>query len=375
MGFGDIVKRAWEITWRYKVLWVLGIFAGVSGCTSSFGSSGSSNSGGRGGSSRGGSGSDEVLRQVERFSHQLSGMVVTLAIIGAALALIGVVWWLLGIAARAGLVHGVNEAQEGRKVALGEAWSAGFQRWGSVFFLELVLKVPIFVIVLAILVAVIVPIVRLGVTNATESSQVLAALAPICGVLAIGVPLLLVLSYVFGVLYLTALRFIVLDGQSATASLGSAWRAFRERFKDHFLMYLFNWLLNVASSMILSIPLVLIALALIVPAAVGAAATNNLNALWAGIAGMVALMIPLTLLYTGIWGTYTSALWTIFFRRMTGREVLVAAAAPATAVPQPPYAPQPAVPQPPYAPPPQAPQPPYAPPVAPTPPPPAEPPL
>jgi hypothetical protein len=363
MGFGDIVKRAWEITWRYKVLWVLGMFAGVSGCTSSFGGRSSYNSGSGGSTSRGGAGSDEVLRQLERFGHQLSGAVVTLAIIGAALVLIGFVWWLLGIAARAGLVHGVNEAQEGRKVTLGEAWAAGFQRWGSVFFLELVLKVPIFVILIGILVAVIVPIVRLGVTNATESSQVLAALAPMCGVLAIGLPLLFVLSYVFGVLYLTALRFIVLDGQSVTASLGSAWRAFRERFKDHFLMYLFNWLLNIASSMILSIPIVVIALALIVPAAVGAAATKNLNALWAGIAGLVALMIPLTLLYTGIWGTYTSSLWTIFFRRMTGREVLVTAAAPSPVAPQPPYAP------------PATPQPPYAPPVAPTPPPPAEPPL
>lgn len=367
MGFGDIVKRAWEITWRYKVLWVLGMFAGVSGCTSSFGGRSSYNSGSSGSASRGGAGSDEVVRQLERFGHQLSGMIVTLAIIGAALALIGFVWWLLGIAARAGLVHGVNEAQEGRKVALGEAWSAGFKRWGSVFFLELVLKVPIFVLVVGIVVAVIVPIVRLGGSGTTDSAQVLAALAPMCGVLAIGVPVTLVLSYVLGVLYLTALRFIVLDGQPATASLGSAWRAFRDRFKDHFLMYLFNWLLNLASSVVFSIPVVIIVIALILPAAIGSAASKNWTALAAGIAGIVALMIPLGLLYTGIWGTYTSALWTIFFRRMTGREVLVAAAAPSpVAPPAPPVAP--------YAPP-QAPQPPYAPPVAPTPPPPAEPPL
>ena len=32
MDFGAIIKRSWQITWRYKALWVLGIFAGVSGC-------------------------------------------------------------------------------------------------------------------------------------------------------------------------------------------------------------------------------------------------------------------------------------------------------------------------------------------------------
>ena len=31
-----------------------------------------------------------------------------------------------------------------------------------------------------------------------------------------------------------------------------------------------------------------------------------------------------SLAFTAIWGTFTSAMWTIFFRRLTGREVLVA---------------------------------------------------
>ena len=38
MNYGDIIKRSWHITWRYKALWVLGIFAGVSGCQGGTGS-------------------------------------------------------------------------------------------------------------------------------------------------------------------------------------------------------------------------------------------------------------------------------------------------------------------------------------------------
>ena len=49
MDYGDIIKRSWRITWRYKALWVLGIFAGVSGCQAGGGSGG--NSGGSGGNS------------------------------------------------------------------------------------------------------------------------------------------------------------------------------------------------------------------------------------------------------------------------------------------------------------------------------------
>ena len=44
MDFGAIIKRAWQITWRYKALWVLGVFAGVSGCQSG-GSGGGGGSG------------------------------------------------------------------------------------------------------------------------------------------------------------------------------------------------------------------------------------------------------------------------------------------------------------------------------------------
>ena len=29
MQFGQIIKKAWNITWRFRYLWVLAIFAGT----------------------------------------------------------------------------------------------------------------------------------------------------------------------------------------------------------------------------------------------------------------------------------------------------------------------------------------------------------
>lgn len=31
MEYGSIIKRAWKITWTYRYLWVLGLFAGITG--------------------------------------------------------------------------------------------------------------------------------------------------------------------------------------------------------------------------------------------------------------------------------------------------------------------------------------------------------
>ncbi len=43
MDYSSVLRRAWDITWRYKGLWILGILASCSG-------NGGSGAGGRGGS-------------------------------------------------------------------------------------------------------------------------------------------------------------------------------------------------------------------------------------------------------------------------------------------------------------------------------------
>jgi hypothetical protein len=40
MNIGEVLSRAWKITWKYKVLWIFGILAG---CASGGGSGGGGN--------------------------------------------------------------------------------------------------------------------------------------------------------------------------------------------------------------------------------------------------------------------------------------------------------------------------------------------
>jgi hypothetical protein len=351
MGYGSIIKRAWKITWRYRALWVLGLFAGVTGSSGGGGgnynmNSLGSNSGSKSSPFSGMSGAS-FLRTLESWLPII--IVVTLGLI-----IIGIVWWILSVAARGGLVFAVNEIEEGRPMKLGHAWNAGFARFWSIFGLSLLLALPVIalliVMVLLIIVPVLIPLARGGQPGP-------AVFAPICGTLVLGLPLLIVLSIVLGLLHELALRFVMLSGHGAVSAVGESWRAFRGRFKDTSLMWLIGFGLNMAAGFVLAIPLIILTLLVVVPAIVAGVAGQ-----WAALAGVILVaflvVMVISLAFTAVWGTFSSALWTVFFRRFTGMDVQPADAQPAVppapdftayAPPPPPLAP-PAPPAPPASP-------------------------
>ena len=331
MGFGDIIKRAWTITWRYRALWVLGLFAGVTGASGggggggrgnyNFGSMGSNTGSGSG---RLGSGLDgaAMLRVLEKLLPII--IVVTFGLI-----IIGIVWWILSVAARGGLVFAVNEIEEGRTMSLGGAWNAGFARFWSIFGLSLLLALPVLALSLIVVLLIAVPF---AITLASGGKPGAAAIVPMCGTLAIGVPLLIVLSIVLGLLHTLALRYVMLMHHGAVQAIGESWHAFRTRFKDTALMWLIGLGLNVAAGVVLAIPVVIITVAIVIPAVLLAVSGN-----WAAFAAIVAvavlLLMVISFAYTAVWGTFSSALWTVFFRRFTGMEVSPAAQEPVPSAP------------------------------------------
>lgn len=348
MDFGSIIKRSWQITWRYKALWVLGIFAGVSGCQSGGGGGGGGSSWQQGDLPSGFDGSAPDFRG---FLDTVQQWLPALIAAGALLLLISLVWGVLGIAARGGLIVGVNSIEQGGKPAAGALWSAGFSRFWSLLGLEILLRLPVAVVVLAVMAGVLLPLFGSLSDGRQPGAEVIA---PICGSVAIGIPVMLVLTFVLGIMELIAKRYVMLGGQGALQAAGNSWRFFRARFKDTFLMWLINGALNIAASLVLIVPGLIIGVVIAVPA-IMAVASESWEALVpvAGI-GLVLIML-LSFAYSAIWGTFTSALWTVFFRKVTGMEApsietVAAPVAPAEAsYGQPPVAPQ-------YAPPPEAPE-------------------
>lgn len=335
MRFGEIIKKSWTITWRYRALWVLGLFAGVTGGSASGGSSGRSS---YSPSSSGSRSNPFSGLHTQDWLPALERMLPLLVVTAIGLFVISFVWWILSVAARGGLIHAVNEIESGRTFSLGAAWSAGFSRFWSLLGVSLLLYFPLFVLVMLFLFAVIVPIL-LPLARGTEPGA--AAIVPICGVLAIGFPVLLVGSIVLGIMHILSNRLIMLSGHGAIQAAGESWRAFRSRFKDVVVMYFVSIGLNIVAGLAIGIPMAIIILGVTIPAVI--AGTGGHWGTVAAEAGVgVVIVVIISLIYTAIWGTFTSALWTVFYRRLTGMEVMEPVAAP----PAPPAPPAPAEPAP-----------------------------
>lgn len=311
MDFGAIIKRSWQITWKYRPLWILGIFAGVSGCQGSSGSNGGS-SNWDSGSGTGGGGMPDWDRFVDLMRSWLPGLIAA----GLFILVLWLLWSILGVAARGGLVVAVNDIEEGRSRELSELWRVGFGRFWPIVGLEILLQLPLIAVGLLMLVVVLAPFLGAMRGGGEPGAE---ALVPICGSLVVGVPVLIVLSFVLGVMYLIALRYMMLGGQGVMESAGNSWKFLRARLKDTFLMYLINGGLNIAASLALAIPMVIIGIAVAIPL-VGAIASERWSLVAAplGLALLVAMLV--SALYNGIWGLFTSSLWTLFFRKVSGME-------------------------------------------------------
>ncbi len=328
MNYGDIIRRSWHITWRYKALWVLGIFAGVSGCQASAGGNYGGGSGTRGYTYNG---EGMSTAQIGRLWDSVSNLIPLLIAVVLVLLLLSLVFMVLSIAARGGLVTGTNAADDGRRATLTELWGAGFGRFWTLLGLDILLKLPIVVVMLVMMAGVLVPIFS-AIFRGSDVSP--AILAPVCGSLAIGLPFLLVLSFVLGIMYLIALRYVMLGGQGAFMAAGNGWRFFRARFKDTFLLWLINLGLNIVASVALAIPMVVVAIAIAFPMV-----TSAIGGEWAWFAGFIAAMVlifwVIAMAYNAVWGTFTSALWTVFFRDVTGMSAPVAEIGPEPVQPMP----------------------------------------
>lgn len=330
-----ILKRAWGITWRYRILWLFGLLAGGAGSTG----------GGGGGNYPMGGGEigPATQRDVERAFAWVQDNLPLIISVSAFLFFIGFALFIISIAAKGGLIYLVNEAAEERPVRGMDGWSAGFSAWLRLLGISFVLFAPIVVVSIVLLVAVLAPVVGPAIGGGTPRVE---AMVGLCGGLAFGGLLLVIVSIVAGVLDTLGSRHAVLDGTGVFRSIGEAWTDLRTRFKDVAIV----WLLMLAAGIAYGI-------AVGVVAAVFAfgIATAALGQVWA-LVGLISLVLFVVLLLpTAIFSTFTSAVWTIFFRRMSGREQLSETIAPpgapvAGATPPAPYPPAPPAPYPPAPP-------------------------
>jgi hypothetical protein len=340
MDYGDILKRAWNVTWRYKALWVLGFFVGgAAGGTS--GSRTSSTTGSTLGSG-GTAGLQSFLAQY--------GALILVGLLAA--AVVGLLFMVVALAARGGLIHLVNEAEEGRPVKLGDGWRAGFSKWGRLFGVSFLAALPILIIV-AIVLAIIgaSAFSAFQAYTASGSTQTLARsfAGPLLGASCFVIILLIAAAFLGVVLSIAAslgLRYVMLEDRRAVASLKQGWDDLWTK-RGAFVMFLIVTAVGIVFGIVVGVVGGI--------AAVTARVLSGTRVIGAtaSLAGLVALLL---IVPASIYGTFIDAVWTIFFRRMTG---LQAAPALQVAAPQiypeagtyiPPAPPMPPVPAPPVPP-------------------------
>lgn len=335
MDYAAILQKSWNVTWRYKILWLFGFFAGA-------GTGGSANFNTSNWNQSSGSSQDlpAALRpeQVQQFLERYAPILIVGALFLVAL---GILMMVVAVAARGGLIHLVNEAEEGREVRAAAGWHVGFSKWWRVFGAGFLADLPL--AALGIVIAVFVAVTAIGAWATTRGSSeeigaaVAAAIAGLCVFAVVFGIAAIFLGVVLGIVKELALRYIVLQDRRVMDALKTAWRDLWAK-RGAFLMYLVQVGVGIAFGIMVAI----VAVVTVVPAGVMMYMGN-----YAGGAIVLGLAVLVLMLPSAWFGAFYHAVWTIFFRRMTGAEVVAPKPAPAAYPPVPPVGYPPAPPAPP----------------------------
>ena len=242
MDFGALIRESWNTTWRYRFLWLLGVFAG--GAAGGIGGGGG-NSGTRFGDStaRFQQAPDSIrIATDEAVSWANSNVGWLVAAIGAAV-LVAVALLIVGLIAQGGMAEATVDIAEGRETSLGRAWRTGlrlFWRYAGLWLTLALGAVAIGVLVAAIVAA----IIGVGFFGSWLGSNTgAAALALVVGIF-VGIPLLAALvmaAIALSIVVAYAQRAIYADDAGPITALGIGWRTLRA----HVGQSLLTWLVSI----------------------------------------------------------------------------------------------------------------------------------
>lgn len=335
MDYFDILKRGWKLTWKYKALWILGFFVAGGG------------GGGGGGSSSyryGGNTGSGTSNPMAGFETWFAENLVVVMVLAAFLVVLGVVVWVLAVAAQGGLVHLVSEAEENREVRLRDGWKVGFRYWGRTFMIGLVLTMPVvvlFVVSALIFGASIAGLVAVGSRDSAGAAAV-GVIGGLCCGLPIFIALLVAAGLIIGVVSSLAVRYGVLQDVTFGQAIAKGWHDLWGK-RGAFVFWLVMLLPGFAYSAVVGV----IAAIFAVPAVLMIMAEKIISGVAILVLLAFVLMVP-----GAIYGTFVSSSWTIFFRRMNRIGTPEQAQQPVPAYPGQTLPPPPA----PYAPAPPAPE-------------------
>lgn len=313
MDYGGVLKRAWEITWRWKVLWILGFLA-------SLGSAG----GGGGSSTYNFNGEDMSRWNMTPGREWIPGIAAALIAVCCVAVLIGIVLWVASIMARGGLIAGVQQVEDEGSTAFRPAWRVGRQRFWTLFGIGVLAALPILLLALTLA--------GVGVVAAVTASQggfdgsdallglgigtvVLCGGAVCCG--------MVIVSIVLAQIQIYADRAAILEGLGWIDAFKRGWQVLKENLGPTALF----WLIFFVIGMLIAGLVFGAMMVLFLPFAAVLSVGRTAEWVWLPMCcgGLLAALV--FALVNSIVQTFTSTTWTLVYRRLTGSAAPVAAAA------------------------------------------------
>jgi hypothetical protein len=144
MDFGKVLGRAWEITWRWKFLWVLGFLASL-------------------GEYRNASQSSYTIDwgEFERYGWRVDSWrldpfaeeffaAISAAILGliCVLFIIAIALWVISVISRGGLIGAVQQIEEEGSTSFRRAWAVGVKKFWTLFGLGVLTLLPTIILVI-----------------------------------------------------------------------------------------------------------------------------------------------------------------------------------------------------------------------------------
>jgi len=285
MDFGEVLTRTWQITWRYKGLWVLGLLAGCGTGGGGGGGGGSPPSPGAGPQSYG---------QIEQVIGQIPVWVWVLVAVSALILVL--VFFVLGVIGTGGLIAGFRQADEGQDTSLGQAF-----RLGTKYFWRL-LGFRLLLLLLGIVAAALIFVAAIGSLG--------ICLVPI---LCIGLPA----AFLLGVYVSLAQVSLIDDDQRTLGSFGRGWEVLREKPGPVLLMGLILLGGGLVIGLILALPILLLMMPLFFALASGEQPSITAGILVSGLCFLG--YFPILLLVNAVLQTFINGAWTLTYRRLTGK--------------------------------------------------------
>lgn len=296
-NFGEVLTRAWQITWKYKVLWIFGILAG---CTNGGGGGGGGNTGFSTGPS-----DFDVPPEVHRFISRMEDFVawvednlwLFIILLVLFVLIVVLISTFLGTIGRIGLIKGSYEAEMGaEKLTLGELFSISMPYFWRVFGLSFLIGLAFFVLII--------PLVLVGVF--TAGVGFLCLLPLIC--------ILIPVSWAVGVIIEQSNRAIVIENLNLFDGLKRGWEISKSNIGPLIVMGLILFGITFVLGIIIALPIFIVVFPTFFAFAMGEG--QSFTPIYIALA-CICLYAPISWLLNGILATFTQSAWTLTYLRLT----------------------------------------------------------